>query len=63
MELNQNTEIEKVLCRREARPVPRQDCRKCHEWLADDVYGLFNRCRVEKERFEALYKLYKRKGK
>jgi hypothetical protein len=45
-------------CRRQAKTVSLETCRRCQEWLPLDYDSIFNRCRIEKNRFEALYKLY-----
>ena len=62
METINNREEDQVFCVRQDKNVSKESCRRCDAYLADDIYSLFSRCVEQRDRFEALYKLYKRKS-
>ena len=54
---------ENTYCRKQDKSVAKDSCRRCDEFLATDFDNLFNKCNIEFERFEVLYKIFKRRNK
>jgi hypothetical protein len=58
MEFNNTTD--QIYCHKQAKNVSRESCRRCESYNPADYFDLFNRCSLEEQRFEALYRVYKR---
>ena len=58
-----NNNADQVFCHKQGKDVSRDSCRRCESYNAADIYDLFNRCRLEEERFTALFKVYQQHKK
>lgn len=58
--MDSNNTAVQVYCHKQARDVSRESCKRCESYNPLDHFDLFNRCTLEEQRFEALYRLYKR---